>query len=260
MTLLDSLKKLLSLGGRKGELEQLARRFNSVFRYDFSDENLLLEALVHRSYIRTPEGRELASYERLEFLGDSVLGLIVSEELFKIYEDYSEGELTKLKSMLVNETALARIGGEAGLGQFVLLSPEEERSGGRERNSILADCFEAVLGAIYLDGSLATVRVLIRRLILSRAEEILSDETQINYKGILLELLQARGGGSPAYEVVDEEGPDHRKVFQVAIRYHGERLGLGQGLTKKEAEQLAARQALEVLSSRSPSDAPDDEN
>lgn len=260
MTLLDSLKKLLSLGGRKGELEQLARRFNSVFRYDFSDENLLLEALVHRSYIRTPEGRELSSYERLEFLGDSVLGLIVSEELFKIYEDYSEGELTKLKSMLVNETALARIGGEAGLGQFVLLSPEEERSGGRERNSILADCFEAVLGAIYLDGSLATVRVLIRRLILSRAEEILSDETQINYKGILLELLQARGGGSPAYEVVDEEGPDHRKVFQVAIRYHGERLGLGQGLTKKEAEQLAARQALEVLSSRSPSDAPDDEN
>lgn len=260
MTLLDSLKKLLSLGGRKGELEQLARRFNSVFRYDFSDENLLLEALVHRSYIRTPEGRELSSYERLEFLGDSVLGLIVSEELFKIYEDYSEGELTKLKSMLVNETALARIGGEAGLGQFVLLSPEEERSGGRERNSILADCFEAVLGAIYLDGSLATVRVLIRRLILSRAEEILSDETQINYKGILLELLQARGGGSPAYEVVDEEGPDHRKVFQVAIRYHGERLGLGQGLTKKEAEQLAARQALEVLSSRSPSDAFDDEN
>lgn len=260
MTLLDSLKKLLSLGGRKGELEQLARRFNSVFRYDFSDENLLLEALVHRSYIRTPKGRELASYERLEFLGDSVLGLIVSEELFKIYEDYSEGELTKLKSMLVNETALARIGGEAGLGQFVLLSPEEERSGGRERNSILADCFEAVLGAIYLDGSLATVRVLIQRLILSRAEEILSDETQINYKGILLELLQARGGGSPAYEVVDEEGPDHRKVFQVAIRYHGERLGLGQGLTKKEAEQLAARQALEVLSSRSPSDAPDDEN
>lgn len=260
MTLLDSLKKLLSLGGRKGELEQLARRFNSVFRYDFSDENLLLEALVHRSYIRTPEGRELSSYERLEFLGDSVLGLIVSEELFKIYEDYSEGELTKLKSMLVNETALARIGGEAGLGQFVLLSPEEERSGGRERNSILADCFEAVLGAIYLDGSLATVRVLIQRLILSRAEEILSDETQINYKGILLELLQARGGGSPAYEVVDEEGPDHRKVFQVAIRYHGERLGLGQGLTKKEAEQLAARQALEVLSSRSPSDAPDDEN
>ena len=260
MTLLDSLKRLLSLGGRRGELEQLARRFNSVFRYDFSDEKLLLEALVHRSYIRTPEGRELASYERLEFLGDSVLGLVVSEELFKIYEDYSEGELTKLKSMLVNETALARIGGEAGLGQFVLLSPEEERSGGRERNSILADCFEAVLGAIYLDGSLATVRVLIQRLILSRAEEILSDETQINYKGILLELLQARGGDSPAYEVVDEEGPDHRKVFQVAIRYHGERLGLGQGLTKKEAEQLAARQALEVLSSRSPSDAPDDEN
>ena len=260
MTLLDSLKRLLSLGGRRGELEQLARRFNSVFRYDFSDEKLLLEALVHRSYIRTPEGRELASYERLEFLGDSVLRLVVSEELFKIYEDYSEGELTKLKSMLVNETALARIGGEAGLGQFVLLSPEEERSGGRERNSILADCFEAVLGAIYLDGSLATVRVLIQRLILSRAEEILSDETQINYKGILLELLQARGGGSPAYEVVDEEGPDHRKVFQVAIRYHGERLGLGQGLTKKEAEQLAARQALEVLSSRSPSDAPDDEN
>lgn len=251
MTLLDSLKKLLSLGGRRGELEELTRRFNSVFRYDFADETLLLEALVHRSYIRTPEGRELASYERLEFLGDSVLGLIVSEELYKLYSDYSEGELTKLKSMLVNETALARIGGEAGLGEFVLLSPEEDRSGGRERYSILADCFEAILGAIYLDSSLETVRGLIKRLILSRAEEILADKTQINYKGILLELLQARGGGSPAYDVVDEEGPDHRKVFQVAIRYRGERLGLGQGLTKKEAEQVAARQALEVLSSRS---------
>ncbi len=250
MTLLDSLKKLLSLGGRRGELEELARRFNSVFRYDFTDENLLLEALVHRSYIRTSEGRELASYERLEFLGDSVLGLIVSEELYKLYADYSEGELTKLKSMLVNETALARIGGEAGLGEFVLLSPEEDRSGGRERSSILADCFEAILGAIYLDSSLETVRGLIQRLILSRAEEILADESQINYKGILLELLQARGGSSPAYEVVDEEGPDHRKVFQIAIRYHGERLGVGQGLTKKEAEQVAARQALEVLSRR----------
>ncbi|MFQ5606549.1 MAG: ribonuclease III [Candidatus Zixiibacteriota bacterium] len=251
MTLLDSLKKLFSSGGSRGELEKLTQRFSSVFRYDFTDESLLLEALVHRSYIRTDEGAGRSSYERLEFLGDSVLGLIVSEELYRTYTEYSEGELTKLKSLLVNEVSLARIGREAGLGKFVLLSSEEERSGGRERQSILADCFEAVLGAIYLDSSLETARSLVKRLILSRADEILADKSQVNYKGRLLELLQSEGVGSPAYEVVDEEGPDHRKIFQVVIKFKGERLGMGQGMTKKVAEQMAAMQALERLEARS---------
>jgi ribonuclease-3 len=247
MGLLDLLKKLLPFRGERDELEELARRFNDVFQYEFKDENLLLEALVHRSYIRTLEGADLNSYERLEFLGDSALGLIVAEELYRQFPDAQEGELTKLKSLLVNETSLARIGGEAGLGEFVRLSLDEERSGGRERNSILADCFEAVLGAIFLDGSIKPVRKVVQRLIMARVNEVRADESQVNYKGQLLELLQSHGAGTPGYEVMAEEGPDHKKTFQVGINFRGERVGVGEGGTKKEAEQRAARQALEAL-------------
>ncbi|HSH00555.1 MAG TPA: ribonuclease III [candidate division Zixibacteria bacterium] len=248
--IVDFLKRLFGRTDSRGELDELAAKFHSVFRYDFNDESLLLEALVHRSYIRTPEGDGLQSYERLEFLGDSALGLIVAEELYNTFPDSSEGELTKLKSLLVNETSLSLIGGEAGLGQFVRLSPEEERSGGRERSSILADCFEAVLGAIYLDGSIEPVRKVVNRLIMTRINEIRADKSQINYKGQLLELLQASGAGTPTYVVIAEEGPDHQKTFEVAINFQGERVGVGVGATKKEAEQRAARQALEVLRDR----------
>lgn len=247
MGLLELLKNLIPFRGTRGELEELAGRFNDVFRYEFKDENLLLEALVHRSYIRTPEGVNLNSYERLEFLGDSTLGLIVAEELYQQFPDSQEGELTKLKSLLVNETSLARIGGEAGLGEFVRLSPDEERSGGRERSSIIADCFEAVLGAIYLDGSIEPVRKVVKRLIMTRVNEVRADESQVNYKGQLLELLQSHGAGTPNYEVLAEDGPDHLKTFQIGINFRGERVGVGEGGTKKEAEQRAARQALEVV-------------
>lgn len=252
MTLLESLRKLLTRGTVRGELEELAERFQSVFRYDFKSEDLLLEALVHRSYIRTPEGTGLSSYERLEFLGDSVLGLLVSDELFRLFPEYSEGELTKLKSKLVNESSLARIGGEAGLGGLVRLSPEEEKSGGRQRSSILADCFEAALGAIYLDSSLEEVRKVIRRLIISRIEEIQADESQINYKGRLLEYMQSHGESPPHYEVVDEKGPDHLKIFHVGIRIRGEIAGVGEGSTKKEAEQQAAMRALGKVIGKGP--------
>ncbi|MBN4076428.1 ribonuclease III [Gemmatimonas aurantiaca] len=247
MGLLDLLKNILPFRGVRGELEELAERFTDVFRYEFKNENLLLEALVHRSYIRTPEGAHLNSYERLEFLGDSVLGLLVAGELYELFPEAQEGELTKLKSLLVNESSLARIGGEAGLGEFVRLSSDEERSGGRERISILADCFEAVLGAIYLDGSIDPVRKVVKRLIMSRVDEVRSDESQVNYKGELLELLQSHGAGTPGYEVLSEEGPDHKKVFQVGINFRGERVGVGEGGTKKEAEQRAARQALDIV-------------
>jgi ribonuclease III len=252
MTILSSLKRLFSRPGAGRELEQLAENFHEVFQYDFKDEALLLEALVHRSYIRTAEGADLDSYERLEFLGDSVLGLIVAEQLYLRFPEYSEGELTKLKSLLVNETSLARIGGEAGLGEIVRLSPDEERSGGRKRQSIIADCFEAALGAIYLDGSIEPVREVVNRLIISRVDDVQADKSQINYKGHLLEFLQSRGEAAPQYDVIDETGPDHRKIFSVAIKFRGETIGVGEGAAKKEAEQKAAREGLQALRSRFP--------
>lgn len=251
MGLLEFIKRLIPFGASAdSESVELAAKFNSVFNYEFKDESLLFEALIHRSYLRTEDGEGLESYERLEFLGDSVLGLIVAEALYLRFPDSTEGELTKLKSLLVNETSLSRIGGEAGLGEFVRLSSDEERAGGRKRSSILADCFEAVLGAIYLDGSIAPVRKVVERLILSRISEIRADKSQINYKGQLLEFLQARGLGSPSYDVLAEEGPDHRKVFKVGITFQNELIGAGEGTTKKEAEQKAAMQALGAIKSR----------
>ena len=250
MTILSSLKRLFSRHESGGELEDLAKKFHGVFQYDFENEALLLEALVHRSYLRTPEGAELNSYERLEFLGDSVLGLIVAEQLYLLFPEYSEGELTKLKALLVNETSLANIGGEAGLGEIVRLSPDEERSGGRQRASIIADCFEAALGAIYLDSSIETARDVVKRLIISRVDEVQADKSQVNYKGQLLEFLQSHGEAVPQYIVVDETGPDHCKIFSVAIRFHGETVGVGEGASKKEAEQKAACEGLQTLRSR----------
>ncbi len=247
MTILSSLKRLFSRPETGAGLEHLAEKFHDVFQYEFKDEELLLEALVHRSYIRTPEGANLNSYERLEFLGDSVLGLIVAEQLFLLFPEYSEGELTKLKSLLVNETSLANIGGEAGLGEIVRLSPDEERTGGRQRQSIIADCFEAALGAIFLDSSIDTVREVVKRLIISRVDDVQADKSQINYKGHLLEFLQSRGEAAPQYEVIAETGPDHRKIFSIAIKFHGKTIGTGEGNAKKEAEQKAAREGLQSL-------------
>ncbi|MBI5267775.1 MAG: ribonuclease III [candidate division Zixibacteria bacterium] len=215
--------------------------------YRFKDPSLLSLSLCHRSFVRSqPNGGE--SYERLEFLGDSVLGLAISEQLYRDHPDETEGNLTKIKAMLVNETTLAQVGREIGLNAFIHLSPEEDKSGGRDRNSIIADAFEAVIGAIYLDGGIGPARELVYKFIYSRRESITSDLSQKNYKGDLLELVQARGEGVPRYDVVSEVGPDHEKTFHVIVTVAGEKIGEGTGLSKKEAEQKAAAMALERVS------------
>jgi ribonuclease-3 len=212
--------------------------------YRFNDLSLLSLSLCHRSHMRTqPNGGE--SYERLEFLGDSVLGLAISQQLYLDNPDETEGNLTKTKAMLVNETTLAQIGREIGLNAHIRLSPEEEKSGGRDRNSIIADAFEAVIGAIYLDGGIEPARDVILKFIYSRRDSITSDLSQKNYKGDLLELAQARGTGVPRYDVISEIGPDHEKTFHVIVTVAGEKIGEGTGLSKKEAEQRAAAMALE---------------
>ncbi len=235
--------------GSSDRTEILLQEFQRAINYRFNDVDLLRVALTHRSYAKSGEKEWLPSNERLEFLGDSVLGLVVSEFLYARYPKKLEGGLTKLKSLLVNETTLYRTAEALGLGNYILLSAEEEKAGGRKRSSINADALEAVIGAIFLDGGLVSIRPIVNRHILSHVEEIAADKTFRNYKGELLELLQANGAGMPRYEVLSEEGPDHDKTFMVVVYCNGENIGSGTGTSKKDAEQKAAAQAMKKLKS-----------
>jgi len=232
---------------KPGVADRPLQEFQKKIEYSFDDVRLLRVALTHRSLAKAGESNQMTSNERLEFLGDSVLGLIVAEYLYGRYPEKSEGGLTKFKSLLVNETTLFRTAEKLELGRFLLLSQEEEKAGGRNRVSINADTLEAVIGAIYLDGGLKAVRPLVDRYIFSQIDAIVADESFRNYKGDLLEYLQAGGNGMPHYEVISEEGPDHDKVFTVAVYFNGEEIGRGEGSSKKDAEQLAAAQAMKKL-------------
>lgn len=228
---------------------KLVETFLKKFGYKFIKSELLFEALTHRSFIHYNEEIK-ASSERLEFLGDSVLGVIIAEYLHNKYPDYDEGDLTKTKALLVNETTLSMIGREIELNNLILMSPEEEKSGGRERHSIISDAMEAVIGAIHLDGGLDKAREFVIRTIVSHSEEIFSDSNQRNYKGELLEYLQHLGQPPPYYEVVSEKGPDHMKTFNVVVKTFGEISGSGSGQSKKEAEQKAAAESLARIKSK----------
>ncbi|MCM2271660.1 MAG: ribonuclease III [candidate division Zixibacteria bacterium] len=245
MSLWHSIKELLGareLPPEDPKLEGIQR----LLGYNFRDIALLQLGLTHRSFARS-NNHDQQSNERLEFLGDSVLGVIISDQLFKDLPLESEGNLTKTKAMLVNETTLSTLGREIGLNKYVRLSPEEDRAGGRERASIISDAFEAVIGAVYLDGGIEAARDVVLRLIYIRKDRIVADTSQRNYKGDLLELIQAKGEGVPRYDVISEVGPDHEKTFHVVVSIGGLKVGEGVGSSKKEAEQKAAAQALESL-------------
>jgi ribonuclease-3 len=224
-------------------------RLEKVIKYRFTNRELLRTALSHRSSLKETG---LNSNERLEFLGDAVLGLIVSTYLYNAHDDLAEGELTRMKAMLVNETVLARSALSFGLGEFIYLSPEEKKAGGNTRPSITADAFEALLGAVYIDGGYDQAKRLVKRYILAYSEEILGDKKLQNYKGELLELMQAKGQGMPHYHVRDEIGPDHDKVFIVEVTINEKMYGEGKGRSKKEAEQKAARAALKAIREAEP--------
>lgn len=246
--LISFLKRLLPQKERFKRYSELEHKLG----YRFKDLPLLDRALTHRSYIYAPENgltgspqdESLKANERLEFLGDSVLGMVTSQFLYENFPDKSEGDLTKLKGTLVSEATLGRVALSISLGMYLNLSEEEEKSGGRERISIISDAYEAVIGAIYLDGGLASAEKVIRNQILNRCLELASDKDFYNYKGELLEYMQALGMGLPRYEVLVEEGPDHQKRFTIAVFARGKKMGKGEGLTKKEAEQKAAKMAL----------------
>jgi ribonuclease III len=208
------------------------------------DPDLLERALTHRSWAFENGGVE--PNERLEFLGDAVLALVVTDEIFHAHPDEQEGRLAKVRSAAVKTGSLASIARELGLGRYVKLGRGEAQSGGADKDSILADTLEAVLGAVYLDQGFATAYDLVQRLFTARLDELAGRRAALDFKTALQELSAARYESLPRYEVTDT-GPDHEKVFTAEVAVDGRTLGRGQGRNKKEAEQRAARQAYERL-------------
>jgi ribonuclease-3 len=242
--LIKSLQKTIFKGKAAYSQAELERKLG----YRFKSRELLERALTHRSYLNASSNGELWANERLEFLGDSVLGMVTSRFLFENFPDKNEGDLTKLKSTLVSEANLSQIARSISLGKYLRMSEEEEKAGGRERSSIVSDAYEAVIGAVFLDGGLAPAEKMIRKQILEKCLEITSDRTFHNFKGELLEYMQALGLGLPQYKVTQEHGPDHQKRFTIEVSTtRGRKMGEGVGKNKKEAEQKAARMALENI-------------
>ena len=213
--------------------------------YKFKDVSLRQKAMTHSSYANEHHGTHLDCNERLEFLGDSVLGFVTADYLFTHYPELPEGELTKLRAAVVCEGALCEIARELGIPEEIRLGHGEENGGGRKRPSILADATEALLGAIYLDGGIGSARKIIQKFILSR--EVAGLTKPRDYKTALQELVQRESGQVLAYQLVGEEGPDHDKRFFVEVDLNGTPVGSGQGRSKKEAEQMAAKAAIGKL-------------
>ncbi len=214
--------------------------------YKFNNINLLKNALIHSSYANEVRGNT-HSNERLEFLGDSVLSVIVAEHIFNKFPDMPEGELTKLRASLVCEKSLCAFSRELCLGKYLLLGRGEDKNGGRERDSILADAFEAVLAAIYLDGGMQAAKKHIFNTVLRDLKLHTDEDSFKDYKTALQEIIQRNPEESVSYILVDETGPDHDKLFTVAVHLNSNIIGQGVGKSKKQAEQMAARQALKLM-------------
>ena len=215
--------------------------------YRFRDRRLLDEALSHSSYVNEHRGSGIFSNERLEFLGDSVLGFVTAEFLFRQHPTAPEGDLTRVRAALVCEQSLYEVAQKLELGKYLKLGRGEEAGGGRTRPSILADATEAVFAAVYLDGGIREVTELIHRVLLDAEREEAVEERRRDYKTALQELIQRTPGRTITYQLVEETGPDHCRVFVMEVSVDGQAAGRGEGRSKKEAEQAAARAALEAM-------------
>lgn len=221
-------------------LQKLSTKLN----VQFTNIDLLHKALTHTSYANECKNPNIIHNERLEFLGDAVLDVVISGYLFRQFPNLPEGELTKARAVVVCEPTLARAAGKLGIGEYLFLGKGEASSGGRDRASILADCFEAIIGAIYLDNGFdKTADFVLTQL---QADLLLVERGEYvkDFKTLLQEVVQKNTDNKIIYEIVDESGPDHHKIFTVAVLVNGQKLGTGLGKSKKEAEQHAANQAL----------------
>ena len=215
--------------------------------YKFKDISLRQKAMTHSSYANEHHGTHLDCNERLEFLGDSVLGFVTADYLFTHYPELPEGELTKLRAAVVCEGALCEIARELGIPEEIRLGHGEETGGGRKRPSILADATEAVFAAVYLDGGISAASALIHRVLLDTEREEVAEEKRRDYKTILQEFVQRTPNQTLSYRLFGESGPDHDKTFYFEVLLNGGAVGKGAGRSKKEAEQMAAKDALEKL-------------
>ncbi len=224
-------------------MQELEKRLD----YQFKDINLLNVALIHRSYANERNAKGVTDNERLEFLGDAVLQLCISDFLMKRYPDYAEGRLSKLRSSLVNEKPLAELAVEFNIGDYMLLGKGEENSGGRTKQSLLSNTLEAVIAAVYLDGGLAECDRFIKRYFTPMIDNGSQRVLYTDYKTALQEKSQKLYKETPAYSLVEESGPDHDKTFSVEMTLAGSIKTTGSGKNKKVAEQEAARKALELI-------------
>ena len=230
---------------KKNRLRQI-NKLQSILKIKFRNKSLLNRALTHRSHLNEA-GPGARDNERLEYLGDSVLALVVNEYLFKRFEKYPEGDLAKIKSAVVSEATLFKVARELNLGSFLLVGRGEDLSGGRARPSILANTLEAVIGALYLDSGLKDCKKLVLSLLKGDIERIDSMESYRDPKTTLQEYVQKKYRERPLYEIIEESGPDHQKRFTVRLIVAGKSVAEGTGASKRGAEMEAARKALEMI-------------
>jgi ribonuclease III len=213
------------------------------------------QALTHSSFTYEYKLSSTQNYERLEFLGDAVLKLIVSDYLFERFPHYREGELTKIRAVIVSDSLLARFAQQLNLGTYLIFGPNEARSGGQNKVSNLACAFESFLGALFLDDQMAFATAFVKDLVGEEVTKVDLSKTKDNYKAVLQEFTQGDGDGLPEYRTVKEEGPPHSRVFHVDVLINDEVLGSGTGKSKKEAQQMAAKMALQCLNQLSDEEA-----
>jgi ribonuclease III len=216
-----------------------------VINVTFKDVGFLENAFIHRSFLNENKEKKLISNERLEFLGDTVVSLIISSYIYKTFTNFTEGELTAIRSAVVNTKSLAAAATTLELGNYLKLSKGEEDSGGRKNSSLLANTFEALTGAIYLDSGLTAAERFLEKSLIPSIEQVLNSKNYKDYKSKLQEKVQEKLKISPVYSLLSSTGPDHAKTFEIAVTVDGRELGKGTGHSKQEAEQEAAKAALE---------------
>jgi ribonuclease-3 len=237
------MKRNLVISSNMEDLKNLEK----ILKIKFKDISLLDTAVTHRSYLNENADGAKTNNERLEFLGDAVLELITSEYLFSEYPDREEGDLTSFRAATVRTTTLAETSRELGFGKYLKMSKGEEESGGKDKDYLLANLFEAILGAIYLDKGYSACKEYIYRVLIPKVGKIVEERLDIDPKTKLQELTQSMFKETPMYEVIKEEGPDHDKLFTVQAKIASKDLGIGQGTSKQKAEEEAARESLQVL-------------
>jgi len=226
----------------------MIKELETAIGYRFQNITFLQNALAHSSYANERWHNSLMSNERLEFLGDSILGMVVADHLYRSFPNRPEGELTRMRADMVCERALAKVANQIGLGGHILLGKGEEQGGGRSRESILADAVESIIAACYLDGGMDAAKRFVERFVLSDVPVTKLHNT--DYKTALQELVQQKKNQTIQYTLVGESGPDHDKQFRVELSINGEVIGSGTGTSKKRAEQEAAKTAIEALTQK----------